>query len=140
MHGASRNLTLAHPFRLTNRVPEHSLEAQMFAVGALTITEGDSQTLFEIDVPGFRTDDIKIELEDGRLVVSGEINPPTSDHTPLYSERCSRTFRRVTRLDSKLDPATADAELNDGVLRLSFTRKPEAERRRIKVRSTTSAV
>lgn len=139
MHGTSRNLTLAQPFQLTNRFLERTLEAQIFAVGALTITEGDSQTLFEIDVPGFRTDDIKIELEDGRLVVSGEMNQTSSGHTPVYSERPSRTFRRVIRLDSKLDPATADAELNDGVLRLSFSRKPEAERRRIEVRSTTSA-
>ncbi len=139
MHCSIHNLALSHPFQFAHRCLESGLDAHISGVGALTITDGDSQAVFEIDVPGFSTDDIKIELENSQLVVSGEIKQTNSGGTPVYSERCSRSFRRVIRLDSKLDPSTADAELNDGVLKLSFARKPDAERRRIEVRSTTSA-
>ena len=135
---STRQLALSHPLQISHRLIDSRLKAGVSDLGALTITEGDSQTHFEFDVPGFGSDDIRIDLENNQLVVSGEIDQTEDSGTSIYTERRSRTFRRVLRLDSKLDPATADAELRDGVLRLSFARRANAERRQIEVRNTSS--
>ena len=136
MHCSTRPSALSNPFQVAHR----RLDARTSGVGAMTIIDGEALTCLEFDVPGFNSDDIAIDLEDGQLVVSGEIKNSETRGTPVYSERRSRTFRRVIRLDSKLDPATADAELSDGVLKLSFARKPDAERRQIEIRNTKDAV
>jgi HSP20 family protein len=136
MHGSTRQSAVSNPFQIarSNRDP------RTLGVGAMTIIDDDALTRLEFDVPGFSSDDIAIELEDGQLVVSGEISRTETKGTAVYSERRSSTFRRVIRLDSKLDPSTAEAELSDGVLKLSFTRKPEAERRRIEIRPASAEV
>ena len=117
-----------------------SSHASSTGLGALTITDAGSHTHFEFDVPGFDTDHITIDLKDGQLSVAGEL--PNAEHQDkvVYSERCCRRFTRVVRLSDKLDPASADAVLKDGVLSLTFARRPDAERRRIEVRGATSAI
>ena len=89
--------------------------------------------MYEFDVPGFDADSIDIDVEDGRLAVSGKRNASTEG--VVYTERRSAEFRRVLRLDRRLDPSTIEAELANGVLRISVERRPETERRKISVRS-----
>jgi HSP20 family protein len=109
-------------------------------LGALTIIDADSHSRFELDVAGFRADELSIDLQDGHLVVSGDRHEADDGDTAIYSERQSLTFRRILRLDNKLDAATAEAELADGILTLTFARKPDAERRRIEIRNSETVV
>ena len=133
MNCSTRPSLSRHPFQLAHRV-EHAGSG----LGALTITDSDTQTRLEFDVPGFDADDINIDLQDGRLIVSGEVSRSREDEQGqvVYEERSRRSFRRVVRVSSKLDPTSADAELRDGVLTLTLARKPEAERRRIAIRGS----
>lgn len=116
-----------------------SSQAASSGIGALTITDTDSQTHFEFDVPGFDTEHITIDLKDGQLSVTGELPEAEHQDKVVYSERCCRSFARAVRLSDKLDPASADAVLKDGVLTLTFARRPDAERRRIQVRGAAPA-
>ena len=89
--------------------------------------------MYEFDVPGFDADSIDIDVEDGRLTVSGKRGAAAEGL--VYTERRSVGFRRVLKLDRKLDPSTIEADLVNGVLRISVERRPETERRKISVRS-----
>lgn len=138
MNSFTRHLALSHPFQIARCADERSLDAHASGFGAMAIIEDDSGTHFEFDVPGFSSDDITIDLQDDHFVVSGELSETETCGAPAYSERRSGTFRRIVRLDSRFDPASADAELRDGVLTLSLARNPEFARRRIGIRNTTS--
>ena len=140
MHCSTLQSPLSSSFQMPQRAFERGRDAHISDVGAMTIIDGDIRTRLEFDVPGYCSDDITIDVEAGQLVVSGELSISESSGPPAYSERRARKFRRVVRLDNKLDPATADAELKDGVLAISFATKPEAERRKIEIRNTTEAV
>lgn len=134
MNCSTRSHALSNPFQFAQQATRRGSECSASGVGALTITDSDTHTRLDIDVPGFGADDISIDLQDGRLTVSGEATASRDDEHVVYDERCSRSFRRVVRVSNKLDPASADAELRDGVLTLTLARRPEAERRRIEIR------
>lgn len=134
MNCSTRHSLTRHPRQRTRHASGCGTDCGAWGVGALTITDSDTHTRLEFDVPGFDTDDISIDLQDGRLVVSGEVTATREDEQVVYDERSRRSFRRVVRVSDKLDPASADAELRDGVLTLTLARKPEAERRRVEIR------
>ncbi len=136
MQCSTRQPVLGNPFGLAHRVLSHVGDSSATALGALTVTDSNTHVRFDFDVPGFDTSEITIDLQDGELIVAGEsAGTEDSDHV-VYSERRRRSFRRAIRLSDKLDPATTDAELRDGVLTLTIARRPEAERRRIEIRGT----
>lgn len=124
--------TLATPFQMAERLFDQRLDTSA-GPGSVSIVEDGSNTVYEFDVPGFDADCIDIDVEDGRLAVSGKRNASTEG--VVYTERRSAEFRRVLRLDRRLDPSTIEAELANGVLRISVERRPETERRKISVRS-----
>jgi len=136
MHCSTRQSSLSRPFR----VSRCNTATYRGGLGALTIIDADSHSRIELDVAGFSAEELSIDLQDGHLVVSGERHQAGDCDTPIYTERQTRTFRRVLRLDNKFDTATAEAELTDGVLILTFARNPEAERRRIEIRNSETDV
>ena len=138
MNCSTRHMATANPFSLAQQVLERTNHHPGSGQGALSIVEGDTGVTFEFDVPGLANDDITINLEDGRLTVAGSRQTPDEAGNEVYSERRSSSFRRVLRLDRKLDPGTVDAELRDGVLRVTLARRPEAEKRTIAVRTAAA--
>jgi len=138
MNCSTRNTTTSNPFSLAQQVLERTHNHSGSDQGALSIVEGDTGLTFEFDVPGLGHDDITINLEDGRLTVAGSRQVASDGGNEVYSERRSLNFRRVLRLDRRLDPSSVDAELSDGVLRVTVARRPEAEKRTITVRSATT--
>ena len=139
MNCSTRNATASNPFSLAQQVLERTHNHTGSDQGALSIVEGDTGVTFEFDVPGLSNDDITLNLEDGRLTVAGSRQVESNSGNEVYSERRSSNFRRVLRLDRKLDPSTVDAELSEGVLRVTVARRPEAEKRTIAVRAAASA-
>ncbi|MCH2201544.1 MAG: HSP20 family small heat-shock protein [Fuerstiella sp.] len=133
---STRQSALRRPFQ----VAHSTVETRYGGLGALSIIETDSHSRFELDVAGFHADELSIDLEDGHLVVSGSHRETDGRETPIYSERQSLGFRRILRLDKKLDVATVRAELADGVLTLMVARKPDAERRHIEIRNSETVV
>ena len=132
MKCTTRPTTLASPFQMAERLFDQRL-GTCVGPGSVSIVEDGSNTVYEFDVPGFDADSIDIDVEDGRLAVSGKRGAAAEGL--VYTERRSAGFRRVLKLDRKLDPSTIEADLANGVLRISVERRPETERRKISVRS-----
>ncbi|MCH2211218.1 MAG: Hsp20/alpha crystallin family protein [Fuerstiella sp.] len=136
MHCSTHQSSLSRPFR----VARCNTATRCGGLGALTIIEADSYSRVELDVAGFSAEELSIDLQDGHLVVSGKRHQAGDCDATIYSERQSLTFRRVLRLDSRFDAVTAEAELTDGVLILTFARNREAERRRIEIQNSENDV
>jgi HSP20 family molecular chaperone IbpA len=101
---------------------------------AVDVEETSQGITMWLDVPGVTRDKLEIEVHDNTLRIQGDASVPTPQKLELrYAEiRESRYVRNFT-LGSDLDTANIQANLQDGVLKLTIPRRAEARPRRIEV-------
>jgi len=97
----------------------------------VTITELENHYEVTAELPGMEKNDIKVELKDDRLTVSGEktIRNEKSDRTIHLNERRYGSFARSFQVPGNIDPESIKAEFKNGVLTLELP-KPEEEKPR----------
>lgn len=101
---------------------------------AAAISETETAYVVELEVPGVKREDVTIEVEDGRLAVTGEFKTTTEDGAKLHA-RSRRTgrFEYRARLPRGVDAGAIGAELADGVLTITVTKPETAQPRRIEI-------
>ena len=103
---------------------------------AAAISETETAYVVELEVPGVKREDVAIEVEDGRLAVTGEFKDTftTEDGARLHA-RTRRTgrFEYKARLPRGVDAEAIGAELADGVLTITITKPETAQPRRIEI-------
>lgn len=102
----------------------------------VAIWEETDRTLIEADMPGVNKDALEITVEKGVLRISGERKQPEGERNYLYNGLQYGRFERTFRLPEWADPNSIQAELKDGVLRLSLGRLPESQPKKIEVQAT----
>ena len=83
-----------------------------------------------IDLPGFKKDEVKVELKDGYLTVSAakglDKDEEDKDGRYIRQERyagaCSRSF-----YVGDVEPKDVSAKFEDGILRISMPKEPKKE-------------
>jgi HSP20 family protein len=95
-------------------------------VPAADVAVSDDDLVLTMDLPGFTSDDVSIEVQDTFLTVRGERKrPEASDGTSyVHVERPSGAFERRIQVPKGVDPDRITASLADGVLSL-IVPKPE---------------
>ncbi|MHC4878698.1 MAG: Hsp20/alpha crystallin family protein [Planctomycetota bacterium] len=101
----------------------------------LAAWEDDQQVILELEVPGVAQEDLDIVVEAGVLTVTGKRRSPERTSNTRHNEHRYGEFQRRIRLDESLDPATIAAELENGVLTLTITRRLESQPVRVTVRT-----
>lgn len=84
----------------------------------------------ELDVPGLKKEDIKLELKENRLTISGErkrVSTADKEATLHRVERSFGKFRRELAFGTEVDAEKVEARYEDGVLWLSIP-KVEAKK------------
>lgn len=99
------------------------------------IEETDDAWLVEADLPGVKKGDVKIELSDSELTISGEIKE--RERKGVLRRRTRRTgqFEYRVSLPGEADTENIDATLNEGVLTVRIPKPERAKPRRIEIRS-----
>ena len=90
----------------------------------------------DIDLPGFKKDEIQVHLENGYLTVSAEKHADKQAGKGKYlrQERYSGTVRRTFYVGDALKPDDVKAKYEDGVLVVSLSKKaPEAIEQRSQI-------
>lgn len=101
------------------------------------IFETEKEMTLLADMPGVKPDDLSIDLRDNTLTLEGDITPPNGQkEESLYEEYASGRFYRQFSLSEVIDQAKIDAQLQDGVLRLSLPKVEKATPRKIAVRAS----
>lgn len=88
--------------------------------------DGDHYTL-EADLPGFKKEDISIDINDGSLMITAQRNQETEEKGKdgyVRRERSYGSFRRCFDLNG-VDAAKISAAYKDGVLTLSLPKQSE---------------
>jgi HSP20 family molecular chaperone IbpA len=101
---------------------------------AVDIFEDEHGVTLWADLPGVSKDKLNIRVQDGTLSIEGEalVSAPQNlrlQHAELKEPRFSRSFM----LSADFDTSRIEAQLRDGVLRLTVPRREEARPRKIEV-------
>ncbi len=96
-------------------------------------------------VPGIHADSLDITVDDGVLTIAGTFpDLYSSDESGNWSwytrELRSGSFQRSFNLPYKIDLESVSASVEDGILKLTMPKAPEAKPRRIQVGGGTTEV
>ncbi len=95
------------------------------------IHENDGNYELDIDLPGFKKEDINLTLDNGYLVVgaSKALNEDEKDSKGkmLRQERFSGAMQRSFYVGDAIDENDVKAKFEDGVLSLTFPKEKEPE-------------
>ena len=101
----------------------------------LDLVEQDDSFLIEVDLPGVRSEDVDVTLDQNLLTVRGERKTSSivTEDNVRRSERRYGSFLRTISLPSHVDAEGIQAEFEDGVLRITVPKAEQAKPRKIKV-------
>jgi HSP20 family protein len=120
--------------------PETSfLTSSEFRTPLMDIMDLGDKYEMHVEMPGIKKEDINIEVTPTMVEISAE-HKETSEKKGknwLRQERSSTDFYRCLELPEELKTGNVDAELKDGVLRLSLPKaepKPKFETKKVKIK------
>ena len=124
------------------RAPEAAATATDVWAPRVDIREEKDAVLLSAELPGVSKDDLKIELENGVLTLSGEKKAErTENENGFYrSERVYGAYQRSFRVPETVDAERISAGYANGVLTLTLPKRPEAAPRKIAVKAEEPAL
>ena len=117
-------------------VPEQTRPGPVYSP-AVDIFENDDRISVLADMPGVKAQDLKIDLRENVLTLSGHVGAPESaNEAHVLREYETGTFFRQFTLSEVIDQGKIDAKLTDGVLRLELPKLERAKPRQITVKAS----
>ena len=94
----------------------------------MDVKETDKEIVVEAELPGIDEKDVSLALQDGVLTIRGEKKHEHDEEKENYrmTERRYGNFQRSVRLPDTVDEDKVEASFNNGVLKVSLPRRPEA--------------
>ena len=94
----------------------------------MDVTETDTEIVVEAELPGIDEKDVSLSLQDGVLTIRGEKKHVRDEEKENYrmTERRYGSFQRSVRLPDTVDEDKVEATFNNGVLKVSLPKRPEA--------------
>jgi HSP20 family protein len=132
-----------HEFAGLNRIFDENLfwpGRDEFLGGAWTpqvdIFEDDNQIKVTVALPGLDQKEVKVNVENNMLTISGERRLEHEDKKDKYSrvEQFYGSFSRSFTLPHTVDGAKADATMEKGVLTIVLPQREEAKPKMIEVK------
>jgi HSP20 family protein len=102
---------------------------------AMDLVETDDDFVLRVDLPGLSEEDVKIELEDNVLTISGERKAEHEERQEGYYrvERASGAFARSLTLPEGVDPSGVTANFDRGVLEVRIPKPEERKPRKVAI-------
>ncbi len=99
------------------------------------VKETGEAYVFTADLPGVKESDLELSLTGNRLTISGKREEEKREEGERWYtyERSYGTFSRSFTLPEGVDAEHADANLKEGVLRVTIPKLPEMKPRRIEL-------
>jgi HSP20 family molecular chaperone IbpA len=116
--------------RKENMMEKH-LELPRFAP-AVDIYENEDEILLHADMPGVIKEDVTVNVDNGRLEISGTRKLPKKG-TETWQEFTDVEYRRVFSVPQSIDVTKVHAELKEGVLKLHLPKAEAAKPRTIEI-------
>jgi len=100
------------------------------------IFETEKEITLLADMPGVPPDKLVVDLRDNVLTLEGDVAPlEAPKEESIYEEYATGRFYRQFSLSEVIDQNKIDAQMADGVLRLTLPKVEKATPRKINVRA-----
>jgi HSP20 family protein len=110
----------------------------------IDVFEKDHRLVTRIDLPGMKKEDVKVEVTDGQLAISGERKHEAEEKGEQFyrSEREYGSFCRAVPLPEGAKVEDVKATFTDGVLEVSvpLPARPDAKVRTVEIQEPAKAV
>jgi|GEM_PF-893157 len=103
----------------------------------MDIYEADDKYVLSLDLPGVKSEDVQIEVEDNNLVIYGTRHGVQESQGERFHrvERVFGEFRRSLRLPRGIAREQISADYHDGVLSVILPKNSEQAARKIQIRA-----
>jgi HSP20 family protein len=107
---------------------------------AIDVVREDGHLVVRADLPGVKPEEVKIEVEDNILTISGEHSESKEkkDGNFVRRERRSGSFSRSMTLPAGVNAKDIKAKSQDGVVELTIPLRKEGQKETVKVTQTAS--
>jgi HSP20 family protein len=107
---------------------------------AIDVVRDDGNLVIRADVPGIKPEEVKIEVEDGILTVSGahEETKEQKDKSFLRRERRYGSFSRSMALPEGVEAKKIKAKTRDGVVEVTIPLPKKPAKQKIQIKPTAS--
>ncbi|MGB9092975.1 MAG: Hsp20/alpha crystallin family protein [Gallionella sp.] len=129
-----------HLNRIFGRFPARAEPARELLATAdwapsVDITETDTAYLIKSEIPGVNREDVKVNIENGLLTMSGERKQEKEEKGKKFHriERSYGSFMRSFRLPDNIDEAGVKAEFRDGMLNVTLPKATQPRNKAISV-------
>ena len=114
-------------------------QANTFAPYAVDVREDGDHLIVDAELPGFKKDEIDVNIENQTLTISAEHKAEKSEGNGkekgdwLLRERRYTRFQRSFTLPQTVDSQSVNAKLDNGILTITLNKREETKPRRITV-------
>lgn len=98
------------------------------------VSETEDAIVLSIELPGFKKEQIELDIDGGFLKVSAARDIPSSDKVKLLSGgRPVKKFSKSYKIGASLDTDKVSAEFTDGILEITIQKKEETKKKSVKI-------
>ncbi|MBI5375642.1 MAG: Hsp20/alpha crystallin family protein [Candidatus Schekmanbacteria bacterium] len=122
-------------FSKSDLTKEHDLDGLWSP--SVDIYETDESVVLKAELPEVEEKDIEIKLEDNVLTLKGErkLEKEAKKENYYRMERAYGAFSRAFSIPSRVDQENVTANFKDGVLKITMSKKKEAQEKKIEISS-----
>ncbi|KAJ3125412.1 Heat shock 70 kDa protein 1A [Nowakowskiella sp. JEL0407] len=97
------------------------------------VYETDDELVIHVDLPGVPKSEIKLESEEGQIVVHGNHKAPIEAATSRVRERQIGSFRKVVKIPEEMDTSKTTAKYENGLLEITVPKRDNVSSSRRKI-------
>lgn len=100
------------------------------------ISEDEKNLQIEVNIPGYDPKDVRVDVEEGRLVIQGQTEQKQEDRQKNYfrRERSVGKFYREIPLPQDVDPQKAECVAKNGMLRITLPKTDVKHRKSLPIK------
>ncbi|MEM7474223.1 MAG: Hsp20/alpha crystallin family protein [Planctomycetota bacterium] len=109
-------------------------------VPSLDVYETDQGFTVSLDLPGINPDEVKIEMHEGKLSISGSRTREETEQAKFHRiERSFGNFHRVLALPSDVDVEKIEASYDQGVLVIELPKIEKQQPTKIQIKTSSNS-
>ncbi len=100
------------------------------------VSENDNEYHVLADLPGFKKDEVDIEVNDGYLKMTAQHEGQKEGKKEKYliQERCYGTWSRTFRLPNDVSSEGVKADMSEGILDVTLPKREESKPKRVEIK------
>ena len=103
---------------------------------AVDLEDREKDYLLRAEMPGFKKEDIEIEVQDDSVAITGKVGWKYDKKTQTYicKERACQSFYRMVELPEEIKVNDVAANLSEGVLEIKLPKKETKHKRKVAIK------